>query len=160
MCDYSLMTFPNRLALEGEQLVVHQFPGGTKGLASPSDLRPAPIPFPVQRKGFWSFLPSLRKPIAPPSRKGIPAVCIPPGAQLLVWDLPQNMQIEIKARAIEEVVFTQITAMAGSHRDALLFANGRTVLIQQLQEGQRILVLGLSRAEVPAPNPGALALAG
>ncbi len=160
MCDYSLMTFPNRLALEGEQLVVHQFPGGTKGLASPSDLRPAPIPFPVQRKGFWSFLTDLKKPNGGSNKKTIPAVCIPPGANLLVWDLPQHLQEEIKVRGIEEVVFTQITAVSGTHRDALHFGNGRTVLIQHLQEGQRVLVLGLSPTEVLSPNRDALAIAG
>lgn len=36
MCDYSLFTMPNRLAAEGEELVVHRFP---TGLTSPADLR-------------------------------------------------------------------------------------------------------------------------
>jgi len=35
MCDYSLACFPNRLAVEGEQLVVHRFQTGALGLASP-----------------------------------------------------------------------------------------------------------------------------
>ena len=33
MCDYSLAHFPNRLAVEGEQLVVHRFATRTLGLA-------------------------------------------------------------------------------------------------------------------------------
>jgi len=33
MCDYSLAHFPNRLAVEGEQLIVHRFDSGTLGLA-------------------------------------------------------------------------------------------------------------------------------
>jgi hypothetical protein len=32
MCDYSLAGVPNRLAVEGEQLVVHRFPTGSVGL--------------------------------------------------------------------------------------------------------------------------------
>jgi hypothetical protein len=38
MCDYSLHVFPNRLASEGEELVVHRFGGTSLGLASRSDL--------------------------------------------------------------------------------------------------------------------------
>ena len=32
MCDYSLAHFPNRLAVEGEPLIVHRFGGGALGL--------------------------------------------------------------------------------------------------------------------------------
>lgn len=31
MCDYSLMTIPNRLAVSGEELVVHRFEAGSAG---------------------------------------------------------------------------------------------------------------------------------
>ncbi len=44
MCDYSLMAVPNRLAQEGEELVMHRFPTGSLGLASPVDLKPAARP--------------------------------------------------------------------------------------------------------------------
>jgi hypothetical protein len=162
MCDYSLMIFPNRLAREGEQLVVHQFSSGAKGLASPLDLRPAPIPFPAPRKRFWSRLSFLRepKPAGASSIKPVPAVCVPPGARLLVWDLPESLRQEIRAHGVEEVAFTQINAEPGSFRDALHFANGETVLIQKLREGQRLLVLGLSSTEVIHSNREALAVAG
>ncbi len=40
MCDYSLMTVPNRLAREGEKLIFHRFPTGSMGLASQSDFDP------------------------------------------------------------------------------------------------------------------------
>ena len=39
MCDYSLMAIPNRLAVSGEQLVVHRFEAGMVGLASAFDIR-------------------------------------------------------------------------------------------------------------------------
>jgi len=34
MCDYSLMALPNRLAVCGDELVVHRFELGSLGLAS------------------------------------------------------------------------------------------------------------------------------
>jgi hypothetical protein len=34
MCDYSLQGGPNRLAVEGEQLVTYRFPTGSVGLAA------------------------------------------------------------------------------------------------------------------------------
>ena len=38
MCDYSLMAIANRVAVSGDELVVHRFQTGTVGLASASDL--------------------------------------------------------------------------------------------------------------------------
>ena len=38
MCDYSLMAIPNRLAVSGEELVIHRFEAGSVGLASAFDL--------------------------------------------------------------------------------------------------------------------------
>ena len=69
MCDYSLAHFPNRLAVEGEQLVVHRFRTGTLGLT--------PARF------------SLKQIFSPDST---PAVCVPPGARLLLQDLPERLQ--------------------------------------------------------------------
>jgi hypothetical protein len=34
MCDYSLLHFPNRLAVNGEELIVHRFSSGSIGLAA------------------------------------------------------------------------------------------------------------------------------
>ena len=34
MCDYSLMGIPNRLAREGEELVVYEFRTGSRGLTA------------------------------------------------------------------------------------------------------------------------------
>src|SRR5712691_10210136 len=83
MCDYSLAGVPNRLAVEGEQLVVHRFSTGSVGLASPCS--------------------SL-------SSKETPAVCIPPGARLRLRDIPQALQLGLNAT--EEVTFVQLSAEA------------------------------------------------
>jgi len=41
MCDYSLHGLDNRLAEEGEVLIVHRFYTGSKGLTSPDYLKPS-----------------------------------------------------------------------------------------------------------------------
>src|SRR5437773_4990783 len=118
MCDYSLAGVPNRLAVEGEQLVVHRFSTGSVGLASPCS--------------------SL-------SSKETPAVCIPPGARLRLRDIPQALQLGLNAT--EEVTFVQLSAEAYQYRDAVRFQNGREVLLQRLRSGQRVEVLNLCSRE-------------
>ena len=136
MCDYSLVNVPNRLAEEGETLVVHVFPTGTKGLASPADLEPAEKPH-----GAFRLLCGLGM------SSDVCAVCIPPGARLLLHDVPERLQQRLGIRAEEVVTFTQLSAEANRHRDAIRFASGRQVLLQTLTAGQRVEVLCLSSEE-------------
>ena len=152
MCDYSLMVLSNRLACEGEELLVHRFPSGTKGLAARSDLERGVIPFPRHRNRFGSLIGEigsvLREIVAgPEASKTVPAVCIPPGARLLLRDIPQRVQRKIHVGHIEEVTFTQISADYLIHRDAVRFRNGCGLSLQRLQEGQRVRVLDLSLAD-------------
>jgi len=137
MCDYSLMGIPNRLATEGEELVVHRFSTGSLGLASSSDLRRVPHPLQAWLSGFLFF----RAP-----EDAIPAVCIPPGAQLLLQDIPIDLERSLKVGWAEEVTFTQLTAAANTYRDAVRFNNGNEIYLQELREGQRVKVLHLSLA--------------
>jgi hypothetical protein len=124
MCDYSLAYFPNRLAVEGEQLVVHRFPCGTLGLAS-------------SRRTLWQRLfPS-----------GVPAVCIPPGARLRIEDIAQPLQRRLGIEEVEEVTFVQQSAEAFTYRDAVRFVNGREILLQRLPRGLRVEVLSLGGSE-------------
>jgi hypothetical protein len=147
MCDYSLMAIPNRLAVSGEDLVVHRFEAGSVGLASASDLRRRQECRKVQSHGFWS---RLKESLSPRDAPSIPAVCIPPGARLLVRDISARLQRECGLQKnAEEAVFTQITAAANAFRDAVRFQNGVEVLMQRLDEGQRVCVLELSSAEKP-----------
>ena len=144
MCDYSLMAVPNRLAQEGEELVAHRFPTGSLGLASPGDLkRIADAPAPA-RRNFWNAMKDF---FNPPKAEPAPAVCIPPGARLRLQDIPARLQHELSVGPVEDVTFTQITAAVNSYRDAVRFANGREVRLQELREGQRVIVLDLSVAE-------------
>ena len=144
MCDYSLMNVPNRLARENEDLIMHRFPSGSLGLASPWDVkRPAP-PRIVARRGLWV---RIREFFNPPVPEPVAAVCIPPGARLHLEDIPVRMQQDVGVTASEDVVFTQISAAVNSYRDAVRFRNGREVRLQELREGQRLKVLDLSMAE-------------
>ncbi len=118
MCDYSLASLPNRLAVEGEQLVVHRFETGAIGLA----------PSCAGLKQFF-----VRA----------PAVCIPPGAQLRLRDIPRDLQTELGVGEAEQVRFVQQSAEAFTYRDAVRFANGKELLLQHLRCGQRVDVLSL-----------------
>src|SRR5579862_6135877 len=143
MCDYSLMSFPNRLATAGEELVVHRFPGGSKGLAPSADSRHGVLPFPSARKTSWSLLDEIRsvfsdKRASPAHAVPVIAVCIAPGTRLLLRDIPKRLQNEIGIRTVEEVTFTQITSESFTYRDAVRFRNGRALTLQRLDEGQRV----------------------
>jgi hypothetical protein len=121
MCDYSLAHFPNRLAVEGERLMIYRFSSGTLGLTSQC----------LNLKDIFSL-------------GRTQAVCVPPGARLLLRDIPGQLQKSLGLAEVEEVTFVELSAEAFSHRDAVRFANGREILLQYLRCGQRVDVLSLS----------------
>lgn len=144
MCDYSLMAVPNRLAQEGEDLVAHRFPTGSLGLASPADLKRILEPTPVSQRSFWCAIKAFFNPLR---AEPVPAVCIPPGARLKLQDIPARIQSDYGVGPVEDVTFTQLSAAPNSYRDAVRFANGRELRLQELREGQRVQVIDLSLAE-------------
>jgi hypothetical protein len=134
MCDYSLAALPTRLAVEGEELVVYRFPTGSLGLASPSEVQA----YQKDVRG-WPYRFTRRK---------VPcAVCIPPGARLLLQDIPEHLQRQLGVGAAENVVFIQTSAEAYRYRDAVRFRNGREVLLQLLSCRQRVEVISLDCVE-------------
>ncbi len=144
MCDYSLYEFSNRLAREREELVVHRFPSGSLGLASLPELRNAEACH-ASAKGFWRnvrdfFDFSLYT-------SPVPAVCVPPGARLILKDIPDRVQRELDLGPEEGVTFLEISAAVNRHRDAIRFRNGCVVRLQDLHEGQRVEVLSLASSE-------------
>jgi hypothetical protein len=149
MCDYSLMGIPNRLAIEREELVTHRFPTGSIGFASPEDLKREAAPPDAQCRSFWASLHSYY--FTQPKGEPVPAVCIPPGARLIVEDIPIGLQCCLGVGSSEEVTFTQITARKNAYRDAIRFANGREVRLQELPEGVAVKVVDLSLAEAFEP---------
>jgi len=138
------MAVPNRLAQENEDLVVHRFPTGSLGLASPGDLKRLTDPQPAERRSFWC---AVKEFFNPPKAEAVPAVCIPPGARLRLQDIPVRLQHDAGVGSVEDVTFTQLSAAVNSYRDAVRFTNGREVRLQELREGQRVTVLDLSMAE-------------
>jgi hypothetical protein len=140
------MGVPNRTAVEGEQLVVHRFGTGSLGLAAPLGPK-ATYPPIASPNTFWASLKSI---FSPPERPYVQAVCMPPGAQLFVEDIPEHLHLEIGVGPIELATFTRITAPAG-FRDAVRFKNGREVRLQELREGQRMWVMDLARARASKP---------
>jgi hypothetical protein len=150
MCDYSLFAIPNRLAKEQEDLVAHRFPTGSMGLASPADLcRNAQCRKENSaNKGLWA---SIKGFFTMPKMEPVPAVCIPPGARLRLHDIPARLQQELGVKPEEDVVFTQTSASVNTYRDAIRFANGRELNLQELREGQRVRVVSLALAE-PMPQ--------
>ena len=116
MCDYSLMNVPNRLAQEGEELVVHRFPTGSLGLASPRDVKCSLPKRTTARMSPWA---RIREFFNPPVVQPVAAVCVPPGARLQLQDIPVRLQREVGVGPEAEVQFTQITAAANSYRDAV-----------------------------------------
>ena len=145
MCDYSLMEYPNRLALEGEPLVVHRFQSGSLGLATAHE-SPAVDLSSARANTLWA---TLKEFFSPPLPALKPAVCIPHGAGLILHDIPAKVQKELAIAETEEVTFVQLTAMANFYRDAVRFRSGATIRIQDLLEGQRVTVvdLGYGKAE-------------
>ena len=133
MCDYSLAGLRNRLAIEGEELVLYRFPTGSLGLTSPAELE-------AHGKEFRGWLHRFDP------REVACAVCIPPGARLLLRDIPDHLQKHLGVGVVENVVFTQRSAEVGRHRDGFRFPNGQEILLQRLAEGQRATVQSIFSA--------------
>jgi hypothetical protein len=149
MCDYSLGGLPNRLAVEGEELIVHKFPTGSMGLAAPADLPTIEANGRLERpKTLWQTIKSFLElsPNSPP----VPAVCVPPGASLVLKNVPADLRREWNIEEGEGVRFVQISANVNAYRDALQLPNGRQVLLQEIRQGMRLQVVswGGTDAEV------------
>ncbi len=146
MCDYSLMAVPSRLAVSGDELVVHRFDAKSVGLAAGFDVRQRL----AGNEGLWT---RLRKSLWPVDTT-IRTVCIPPGARLLIRDISAKLQRECGfCEDVEEAVFTQISTTVNTFRDAVRFQNGVVVLLQRRDEGQSVHVVDLSSAEEQVTAP-------
>lgn len=148
MCDYSLCGLPTRLAADGEVLAVHRFRTGSMGLASPVELKMAErAAAPARRRGFWSHLKSMfeENTVAPP----VTAVCVPPGTQMVLKNIPDDQRRRWKIGETEPVTFVQLSANAYSYRDAVRFRNGIEVLLQNLREGTAVQIVCVGD---PAPT--------
>jgi hypothetical protein len=137
---YSLQGIRNRLAEQGEILVVHRFQTGSKGLTSPRYLSPAEKP--------KTWMAALKQFFSVPAEEC--AVCIPDGAQLRLSGITASLQRRHDVSEEEPVTFRQLSADAATYRDAVEFRNGQRVRLQELEEGQNVEVLAMSSDEVEA----------
>lgn len=145
MCDYSLGGLPNRLAKEGDELVVHKFRTGSMGLASAADLKIPTIKAEAPRRTMWEHVRSFLE--SEPRANDVCAICIPPGAKLTLSNVPAEVQARWSVKEGAEVVFTQTSAMANTYRDAIVMPDGRAALLQCLPEGMRVNVVSLGGTE-------------
>jgi hypothetical protein len=143
MCDYSLQGLPNRLAVEGEQLVTYQFPTGSIGLATLTDVAAANRPkLPGEcDRSWWSALKNLLNPQMELGK--VPAVCIPPGAHLFMNHIPEGLTRKFAIQAVEIVTFVQFSADSYRYRDGIRFRNGKQVSLQEITENVRFEVISL-----------------
>src|SRR5215471_18699424 len=114
MCDYSLHGIRNRLAEEGEVLVVHRFFTGSKGLTSPKYLKST-----AQSK---SWVTAVKKFFGAETQPC--AVCVPDGAKLMVFGITPGLQAAYGLSSNEPVTFRQISLDVHTYRDELKFQNG------------------------------------
>lgn len=157
MCDYSLNGLRSRLAIEGEKLVTHRFGTSSIGLASPWDIANHAPELSRGKGSWWS---AVKRWLDRPLDNDVPAVCIPPGARLLMHSIPNHVQRKLKVRPVEEVTFVQLSASAYQYRDAIQLGDGRKVILQDIPEGVLFIVLSLASGEVQpevvfVPSPAA-----
>lgn len=149
MCDYSLMMISSRMAVEGERLVAHRFKSGTIGLISRPDFANWQATRPV---GLWEKFKDCLSSRCDPAM----VVCVPPGTQLRLESIPRGLRDRFGLDANENATFTQTSAEANQHRDAVRFADGAIMSLQALPEGQAVTVLSLSAWESVDPGPAEL----
>lgn len=128
MCDYSLEGIQSRLAEENENLALHEFSTGSRGLISPQNL-----------SGIVKGLVLEEC-----------AVCIPDGAKLEV-QLPRKTRriLKLSKKEKETVTFRQRSMMAFGYRDAIEFEGHPPILLQNpiLPEGLIFNVVSLDHEE-------------
>jgi hypothetical protein len=124
MCDYSLHHVKSRPANVGDKLTTRNFNTGTRGFASANDRTTA--------------------------------VCILPGTELafsedVKWAPFSLLSWRVKVIESRTAIFRQVnTDIPRVHHDALEFADGTSVLLTDLLEGQEAIVLQLP-AQPKAP---------
>ena len=74
-------------------------------------------------------------------------MCVPPGARLILQDVPERLQHDLTVGPVEEVTFVRLSATPYQFRDAVHFSNGREIRLQALSEGMRVRVAKMSLPE-------------
>jgi hypothetical protein len=136
--------------MDGEELIAHRFSTHSIGLASPGGLHEQ-LGKAAAKPTLWGrFKNALTQAVNPPET---PAVCVPPGAWLVLKSIPLDLQRKWNTGQEETVYFVQTSAEVNTYRDALLFRDGRRVLLQDLREGMRIKVISMDGNFVGEEDP-------
>jgi len=155
MCDYSLGSLPSRLAMEGDELIVHRFPTSSMGLAPAAHLQ-TKTSVSICDQSLWRRIMAFLA--LPRFCPGIQAVCVPPGASLILKGIPSDLQHRWDIGEQETVLFTQTSAEFNTHRDAICFRNGRQVSLQHLRAGLLVKVVSLGGDPVGEQQPATVEL--
>jgi hypothetical protein len=150
MCDYSLSGMRSRLAVEGEELIVHKFPTQSIGLVSPPDLQPRAATSESGKANLWKRIMNF---FGAGDFSEAPAVCVPPGARLMLKNIPDDLQRTWNVGKEETVLFLQTSMEANTYRDAIMFTNGCQIHLQELSEGIPVWVVSLGGDSVQTPEP-------
>lgn len=140
MCDYSLYTIQNRLAEEGEELILHKFETGTLGFASASDFSRAGS---LNTRSRY-FLGQYEGLVGTAAYSTVHGDLRSSRNSLITERHSTNCADTPPHRPKEIALFTEVSDRSYSYRDALLPPNGTRVLLQDLPAGLHALVLSLS----------------
>ena len=69
------------------------------------------------------------------------AICMPAGAQLRLDGLDKRLQRALRVGPSEEVVMIRLPFRNHTHRDGVRFANGREVMLQDLNAGLSAMLM-------------------
>jgi len=143
MNDDSLYEPRNRLALEGEQLVLHSVSNGTMDLVSVADFRYCDLTLrqPRKRTFVQRILHSFES-VADASHP-VTTVFVPSGAYLILKGIPTSLQQRYGLEEEEGAVFLRCDSRDGTGGE-LRFNNGALVQLQELGIGQLMEVLSLA----------------
>ncbi len=122
MCDYSLHGVRNRPAKVGEKLVTTDFGTGTRGFASPNELKTAVCLLPGTELAFSSEVNHSR------------------------WTIRSLIRERFMSQTktpYRTAIFRRNDVGMMTHHDALEFPNGEIVLLTYLSPGQEATVLQL-----------------
>ena len=134
MCDFSLHAVRNRPAKVGEKLVTTNFGTGTRGFASPDDLKTAVCLLPGTELAFATEV----------TYSG--------------WTISSLIKERLSFRTSPShntAIFRQINHGRMTHHDALEFPDGEVVLLTCLPVGQEATVLQLPAGKHVAVETGA-----
>lgn len=139
-----LGAIPTRLAVEGQELVVHTFLDGSTGFTFSRSVQRFHRQRRDERSGKTVFRRIMENLLhiarrAPP----VPAIYVPDCTRLILKRIPSEIQHQYGIQSEEGAVLVE----RGGRLDHLRFANDRQILLRDLPEGIALEVLSLAETE-------------